>query len=174
MKKTNKTTELTNKKKTDKKATDNQSFEQLLNQLTNILREYFGEKAPLMPENIQDFLVKVTPWLIIIGLFFGLPALLAALGINFLLLPVRFLGRYHSYGYGMPSLSILVAFVSLTIEAFALPGLFKKTHKAWNLIYWAALVNLIGNLLTGSMISFIISGLISFYLLFQIENKYKN
>jgi hypothetical protein len=55
----------------------------------------------------------------------------------------------------------------------AIPGLFKRTKSAWNLMFYASLVNILSNLFDGSLISAAIGAVISWYFLFQIRRFYK-
>jgi len=52
------------------------------------------------------------------------------------------------------------------------PGLFKKTNAGWNFAFYAEIVSLIGMLISFNIVSLIISGLIGFYILFQIRPYY--
>ncbi|MNL75234.1 hypothetical protein D3C87_2010030 [compost metagenome] len=47
-----------------------------------------------------------------------------------------------------------------------------RKRAGWNLLYYALLVGLISNLIQLSILGFIIGGIIGFWVLFQIREKY--
>jgi len=92
-----------------------------MDKLIKWLSVYFGEKAPKMPVGLKDFIVKVAPWLSVIGLVFSLPAILVLIGIS----------SFIPVGYGMylgnSTVVVIFAIASVVLYALAIPGLFKKT-----------------------------------------------
>jgi branched-subunit amino acid transport protein len=141
----------------------------ILNQLEKTLQTYLYDKAPHLPSNWQEFLVKFLPYLVILGVFLSLPALLAAFGLGAFISPVLMLGGFGSY-----SLMLVFLAVSVVLEAIAIPGLFNKTAKSWKLLYYAALVNAVYNFLTFNFIGFVVGGIINMYMLFQIKKYYSH
>ena len=137
-----------------------------MNKLVEWLNVYFGEKAPKMPVGLKDFIVKVAPWLSIIGLVFSLPAILVLIGIS----------SFIPAGYGMylgnSTVVVIFAIASVVLYASAIPGLFKKTIAGWNFIFYATAINLIWSLVTGDIVNLIIGALIGFWILFQIRSYY--
>jgi hypothetical protein len=141
-----------------------------LMQLENTLEMYFGKKAPNLPSNIKELLVNLTPWLVIIGIILTLPALMALFGLGAVAMPFQMMGANFGYAY---KLSILVSSITIILELIALPKLFSRKIQGWRLLYYAALISVASNLLTLSIFSALIGGVISFYLLFQIKSYYK-
>ncbi len=137
-----------------------------MDKLIEWLNVYFGEKAPKMPVGLKDFIVKVAPWLSIIGLVFSLPAILALIGI----------ASFIPVGYGMylgnSMVVVIFAIASVVLYALAIPGLFKKTIAGWNFVFYATIVNLIQSLVMGNIVNLIIGALICFWILFQIRSYY--
>ena len=143
-----------------------------LKQLEDTLYLYFGKKAPQIPDNIKDLIVKLTPWLIILLLIMALPAILFALGLGALAAPFAFLGGVHTgmtFGLGM-----LVTTISVVLELIALPGLFKTQIKSWRLLYYSTLVGFLASILSYNIIGGTISAAIGLWVLFQIKDKYTN
>jgi len=136
------------------------------------LNLYFGKKAPAMPENIKEFIVKYSPYLSIIMLVLALPAILFAFGLSTLVAPFAYVGGLHT-GFSF-SITGLISLIALVLEAIAIPGLFKRTKKSWQYMFYASLITLLSSLLSLDLGSLIIGGAISFYILFQIKSFYKN
>lgn len=133
-----------------------------LSKLEATLDLYFGKKAPPMPENIKELIVKYSPYLIIIALILTFPIILIAFGLR------GFGGVFNFSTWG------LFALVALVIEVIAIPGLLKRTKQSWMLMFYASLITLVSNLLSLNLGSLLIGGAISFYILFQIKSYYKN
>lgn len=136
-----------------------------LTQIEATLDLYFGKKAPPMPENIKELIVKFSPHLIILAIALSFIDYLGIAGIS----GVSGLGAVSNF-----SLWGLLALAALVIEAIAIPGLLKRTKQSWELMFYAALITLVSNLLSLNLDSLLISGIISFYILFQIKSYYKN
>lgn len=133
---------------------------------------YFGKKAPVMPENIKEFIVKFSPYLTIAVLIFALPALLLAFGLTAAAMPFAYVRGFHpAFAF---SFSALIALGALVLEIMAIPGLFKRTKKSWQYMFYAALLSLLSSLLDLKLGNVIVNGAISFYILFQIRSYYKN
>ncbi len=133
-----------------------------LTQIEKTLDLYFGKKAPPIPENIKEILVKYYPYLIILAIALTFPSLLLAFGLR---------GFGVAYNF---SLWGLFALAALVLEAIAIPGLLKRTRQSWEYMFYASLISLLSSLLSFNLGSLIIGGAISFYLLFQIRSYYKN
>ncbi len=152
----------------------------LLSQLEGILDEYMVNKAPFaLPQEVKEFLVKVSPYLVIVLAVMALPLILAALGLTAILSPFAMMGGYghmHGFGWGFGAIIGLVfSVVTLVIEIVAVPGLFKRTKAAWTLLFYASIVSLIGSILSVSGIfGGIIGAIIGWYLLFQVKELYQN
>jgi hypothetical protein len=75
-----------------------------------------------------------------------------------------------------PSLLISLAFMAVTIVIYvmALPGLFKRTKKSWNLMFYALLVSSLNSLVHMDLIGLVIGFVLGTYILFQIRSYYIN
>jgi hypothetical protein len=123
-----------------------------LTQMEKTLDLYFGKKAPPIPENIKEYIVKFSPYLVILSLVLNI--------LNYFPLDFSFMG---------------ILFIStLVLLIMAIPGLLKRTRQSWDYLFYVSLISLLSNLLSLNLSSLIIGGIISFYLLFQIKSYYKN
>jgi hypothetical protein len=131
---------------------------------------YLGRKAPQIPAIWRQRLVTAIPWITLILLILSLPAVLILLGIGTFAIPgaMVFGGIAGGMGY---TISVAILAVSLLLELFALPGLFKHSHGGWRLLYYAALLSLISNIIYFS-IGEIIGGIIGLWILFQVKSHY--
>ena len=150
------------------------SFSQTLSQLEDTLDEYFGKKAPQMPDNIKELIVKFAPYLVILGLLFTIPGLLAVVGIGgFASMMAPFGGMNAMRAVTGMWLGIILMIPVVILEAMALPGLFAQTKQGWRYMYLASLVSVVANVLQFNLIGAVIGAIISFYILFQIKKEYK-
>jgi len=150
----------------------------ILAQLEGLLDEYMVRKAPFtLPQEVKEFLVKVSPYLIIVFAAMALPLILAALGLTAILSPFAMMGGHgygFAWGYGA-IVGLAVAVLTVIIEIMAVPGLFKRTQGSWKLLFYASIVSFIGNILSLSgIISGLIGAIIGWYILFQVKELYKN
>jgi hypothetical protein len=148
-----------------------------MEQFEAMLDEYMVKKAPFaLPAEVKEFIVKVSPYLIIIFAIMALPLILGALGLSAILTPFAMMGGYgHGFGWGFGvMISSIVAIITLIMEVMAVPGLFKRTKGSWRLVFYASIVSLIGGVLSGGIIGAIIGAIIGWYILFQVKDMYKN
>ncbi|MBI4226115.1 chromate transporter [Candidatus Roizmanbacteria bacterium] len=147
-------------------------YKTYLNQLENLLHEYLVKKAPALPENIKEVIVKFAPWAMVVIFIVTLPAVLTVFGLSALLSPFSFLLGGVTVGTNF-IITLIFSGIQLVLEAMAIPGLFKRERKAWNLVYYAALVGGVQNIATFSLGSLLIGTLLSLYILFQVREYYK-
>lgn len=150
----------------------------LVNQLEALLDEYMVKKAPfVLPIGIKEFIVKVSPYLVIIFAILTLPIIFAAIGLSAFLAPFAMMGSAWGgyYGWGFSAIiSLATAVAALIVEVMAVPGLFKRTKGAWRLVFYATIISLIGSVLAFNIIGGIIGAIISWYVLFQVKDMYVN
>ncbi len=125
------------------------------------------DKAPALPVNAREALVKVTPWL---ALIFGVLGVLAGIG-SLGLSPLAMFGGAR---VGMLFMaSGVLAIVASVMLLLAYPKLAKKQKGGWMLLFWVEAVDLLSMLVVFNLVGFVIGGLIGFYLLYQIKPYYK-
>ncbi|NTW10412.1 MAG: hypothetical protein HGA26_03525 [Chlorobiaceae bacterium] len=152
----------------------------VLSQLEALLDEYMVNKAPFsLPQEVKEFIANVSPYLVIIFAVLALPIIFAALGLTAILSPFAALGGY-AYGYGfswgfVAIIGLATSVITMVLEIIAVPGLFKRTRGAWNLLFYASVISLIGSVISFSgIIGAIIGAIIGWYILFQVKELYTN
>lgn len=142
-----------------------------LTQLENTLAEYFIKKAPALPENIKELLVQFAPWLTVLGVIFGIPAVLSLFGIGNMA-PYAYYGM-RGFGGGTFMLAGLFMAAALALQAMAISGLFAHSRQGWQYLFYAMLVNVVYWLITFNLGALVIGSLLGMYLLFQVRSYYK-
>jgi hypothetical protein len=144
-----------------------------MSQLEHTLDLYLVKKAPALPKNIKEILVRFAPWLVILGIVLALPAIFGVFGLGAMMSSMPY-GAAVGAAWGFNViLSTIILIVVLVLEILALPGLFARTRKGWNLIFYSALVSAVSSLLSYNIAAFIIGTLLSLYILFQVREYYK-
>lgn len=146
------------------------SLKATLAQLETTLDLYLVKKAPALPDNIKEIIVKIAPWLTIVGLVLSIPALLALLGLSAVVMPLAAVTMARGGFDYVAGIVFLVAILAL--EAFALPGLFGRKKQGWNLIFYSVLLSAVQSLLSFNLFGLIIGTLIGLYVLFQVRSYY--
>lgn len=137
--------------------------------LIGFLDFYLVKNAPFqIPDGAKEWIVKFGPWITVVLLILTLPILMFALGIGAIFRPVGGVG--YATGFGVLTLFVLVE-IGLMIAA--LPGLFNRKMAGWRLLFYAQLVGILYNLLSGSVITGLVVGLLSLYILFQVRPLYR-
>jgi hypothetical protein len=156
--------------------TEGTDFKSMLGKLEVTLEEYLGKKAPQLPKEWKEIVVKFAPYLVIIGVIGGVLGLLALLGAGTFLVPLGAIGGMMTgqpfLGFGF-ILNMIFLGAMVLLEGLAIPGLFSRTKKAWTLLYWSALVGIVQNIVSFNVGGLIIGGLLSLYFLFQVKEYYK-
>jgi len=140
-----------------------------LNKLDKFFTKIFLNKLPQLSKNARAWIVKGLPWLILAFALLAIPGIIAGLGIGALATPFWLLGGRNYIG------RMLIFFLNLVVivlEIIAIPLLFKRVKKGWQLLFQATLLGLAGNILGFSIIGLIITG-ITLYFLYQIKSAYK-
>lgn len=152
-----------------------------------------GEKAAYkLPKSAREGLVKIAPWLSLLGGIFGL---LSAIGLWQAAHRVNELVDYAnqlSASFGGPaqsadklgaafwlSLVMLVVFSALAFLAF--PGLKNRKKTGWNLMFYSAIANFVYGVISifysgagfGSFVMTALGTVLGLYLLFQVRSYYK-
>lgn len=145
-----------------------------LKQLEDTLDQYFGKKAPALPANIKDLIVKIAPYLSILSVILTIPAILLLLGLGSFATMLAPVGGMQSIS-AVPTmwLGIVLLIPVVILEALAIPGLFARKAVAWKYMYWAQLITLVSSLVQFNIVGALIGALIGFYILFQIKSEYK-
>lgn len=140
-----------------------------LSTLDKFLDKYLVKKAPAIPKDIKEIIVKYSPYLIILSILSIIPSVLAILGLNTLSLPFKLFSRL-SFGY---TLSTIILLTRVILYIIALPGLFKRQAKSWKYLYYSVLISTLHSVLYFHLVNFLIGTVLSLYVLFQIKSHYK-
>ncbi len=159
-----------------KTATKGTDIKSALGQLEDQLKVYFADKAPALPENIKELIVKFAPWLTIIGVVMGAFAFLALIGLGAFMVPLGTIGGMMSgqpfAGFGYIVTTVVTGLI-VVMEAISISGLFKRAKSAWNIMFYVSLVNVVNNLVHFDLIGLVLGAVISWYFLFQVRSYYK-
>lgn len=143
------------------------------NGLIDTMEEFF-KKAPAIPANGREGLVKVTPWIALIFGVLGILGGVAGLGILTVFSPLAVFGGARGVStYGTGFISAIIGLVASVFLLAAYPGTKARKLNGWNMLFWSEVISLVSTFIAGGIVSGIIWGLISFYLLFQIKSYYK-
>ncbi len=142
-----------------------------LEQLDTLLTEYLVKKAPPLPGEIKEFLVKFGPWIsLVLGLLL-LPVVLAVFGLGAILSPIAWgIGGRFGANY---MLGMLVALVQMGLQFAAISGLMKREMRGWKLLFYATLVGGVYSLVQYNILGLIIGTGLGLYFLYQIKSYYK-
>lgn len=158
-------------------ATKQTDWKSALVSLEDTLKVYFADKAPFqLPEKAKETIVKIAPYLAIIGVVFGVLGFITLLGAGAFLVPLGTLGGivtgrpFMGVGY---IVNILFLGVMVLLEALSIKGLFARKISAWRLMFYVSLVSLVSNLVNFNLGGLIIGALVSWYFLFQVKSYYK-
>ena len=150
--------------------TKNKNWKTITDNLEEKLTEVFGKKMPKLPEKFKGVIVKIIPYLMVVLLILWIPVILALIGIIITATPLVLLSGAKGFSY---LVSIVCGLIMMGLQIKAIPGLFKRQIKAWRLLFYISLINVIATLLKLNIWGLIVETIISWYFLFQIKNHYK-
>lgn len=132
--------------------------------------ETWFKKAPELPANIREVLVRIAPWLALIFGALGVLAGLSLLGLS----PVAAISGVKTSSLLL--ISSVFALVSSVLLLLAFPKLRKGELRGWKLLFWSEVVSVVSSILSLTTVNILVTvlvTLIAFYLLFQIKPYYK-
>ena len=139
--------------------------------LIGFLDYYLVQKAPFqIPQGAKEWIVKYGPWALVVLLVLMIPLLLIALGISAIAVPLA--AGTGQIGAAMSFLTLPLLLVTVGLEVAALPGLFARKMMGWKLALYARLIAIAWNVLSLAIVSAIIGGAISLYILMQVRPLY--
>ena len=130
--------------------------------LEDLCDEYLVKKAPTIPGNIKDAIVKFGPW---ISIF-----LVIKLAMNIL----DFMGLGLNFGF-IYTVSTIIDGITLVLMIMAIPKLLKQMKSGWNLMFYVALLQGINSAVLFNiwgLVMGLIGMLLSLYILFQVKSHY--
>ena len=137
-------------------------------------RAYRSLNLPVLPRSVTDLIVKIAPWLALVG---GILMLLVTVPGTLLLLalsPVAAMGG-GALGYVATILDLVISAVAAVMSILAFVPLRARKLGGWTLMFWSSVLYAVSGLLPlsfGGLIGALLGLAISLYLLFQIKPYY--
>lgn len=145
-----------------------------ITRLEMLLDRYMVKEAPFtLPPGLKEFIVTVSPYLVMLGILMTLSSLRGVIGAATLAEPLAMMA---GYGWGLSAIiTLITSLTTLVLFVMAVSGLFKRTQSAWRLVFYASIVSFVGSVLAlSNIVGGIIGAIISWYILFQVKEFYKN
>lgn len=133
------------------------------------LEPVFLGKFPPFSESVKEFVVQYGPYFILILSILGLFGLLTAFGIGSVISGMGTVST--SFGISF-YINILLGIFVLIMYLMAFTPLRARKRSGWNLLYYALLIGIVSNMIQLSIIGTLVSGVLGFWILFQIREKY--
>lgn len=141
-----------------------------IDQLDKILSKYLIKNAPPLPKEIKELLVKIAPFLAILAVIFGLPAIFTVFGIGAIMTPFAWVAGVYT---GTFWFFWLLTLIQISLAGLSIKPLFTHSGHGWRLMYYSQLATIITTFNHFNIFSLIFT-LFSLYLLYQIKSSYKN
>jgi hypothetical protein len=140
--------------------------------LDSLLAGPLKDKTPPLPEDFKEKIVIFTPLFLILESILALTSILTFFGLG-----VPFLTPYYGYSLRVQGgifylLALGVLVFTRILRLVAVKPLVKKDKRGWRLVYISVLTNGVYDFLIRDFSGLLIIALLSFYLLFQIEDRY--
>ncbi len=139
-----------------------------MNELTRQIASLVA-KLPQLPHNVRAIIVKIAPWLTIVGIVLAVPGILAVFGMTVFWGAAAALTP--TLGTGV-LISIAFAAAMVVLYIMALPGLFHRKTSGWRFMYYAVLIGAVQSILALNIVGLVVGTGISLYLLFQVKDLY--
>jgi len=133
------------------------------------LEPVFLGKFPPFSESVKEFVVQYGPYFILILSVLGLFGLLTAFGIGSVISGMGTVST--SFGISF-YVNILLGIFVLIMYLMAFTPLRARKRSGWNLLYYALLIGIVSNIIQLNIIGTLVSGVLGFWILFQIREKY--
>lgn len=142
-----------------------------MKELESTLEKYFLDKAPKLPDDLQNLIVQYGPFVLLIFVIIAGLNLVSLFGFSAAILnPLRAFAGPTLGGWYQIYLVFTAAI--LILEVLALPGLMNKKMSGWKYMYFAALVALVQSIVTFNIAGLIVGSGLTFYILYQIKHHY--
>lgn len=172
--------------KSSSKSFNKSNTKAYLDSFTRFLEEWLIDKAPKLPHELTNWIVKYLPLINIIGMVLSAIGILTTIKILIdVYNPTRLIpGSVTDIGYyGFSQtisywatftiiVSIAVSIAQIYFNYKAQPSLEPKKYEGWKNLYYATLVGFASQFLTLNGFGIVLY-IIPFYFLFQIKNNYK-
>lgn len=143
----------------------------ILDTIEDILNKYLNEKAPHIPQEAKENIVKYIPYAVMLIMLAQIAAILAFFHVNTVF---EGLGYLYATSEGVIGvIGIILLGGAIVLEGLALPLLFKHIRYGWKLLLYAVLISEINDMINLNIINLIFSGLLILYVLFQVRESYR-
>ena len=143
-----------------------------MDQLETFFDTYLHKKAPFqIPPHVKELIVKFSPYISLVLALLALPLVLTVFGIGAALAPMLMMAG-ASLGT-MYYVQVIIIAVTLVMDIIAFVPLQKRQMSGWKLMYYGALLQAVGNILSVNIVGLILGLAISMYFLFQVREYYK-
>jgi uncharacterized membrane protein YhaH (DUF805 family) len=133
------------------------------------LEPVFLQKFPPFSESVKEFLVQYGPYFILVISILGVIGILTALGVGSAAIGMGVV----SAGLGLTFYAgIALGSITLIMYLMAFTPLRARKRSGWNLLYYALLLGLMSSLVQLNILAAVVGGVIGFWVLFQIREKY--
>lgn len=150
---------------------------QYVTEADKFFEDIYVKKAPFtIPENWKEILVKIIPYLNVVGIILSLLALPVLLGFGALstMAGVATGAALNPLNNIFGILTLVFTLAGLALSVMAAQGLFKRKASAWKLMFYNSLLSAVQNVLMLNITGLVITFLIGFYVLYQVKAKYTN
>lgn len=150
---------------------------QYVSEADTFFEDLYVKKAPFtVPENWKELIVKVWPYLNIVGIVMALLALPVLLGLGTLgvMMGAASGATLNPLNNVWGILALVYTLASLVLSIMAAQGLFKRKMSAWRLMFYNGLLSALHNVLSLNVVGLVMTFIVGFYLLYQVKGKYTN
>lgn len=150
---------------------------QYITEADKFFEDIYIKKAPFtIPDNWKEIIVKVAPYLNVVGIVLALLALPVLLGFGALstMVGVASGSALNPLNNIFGILALVFTLASLALSIMAAQGLFKRKASAWKLMFYNSLLNAVQGVLMLNITGLVITFIVGFYVLYQVKAKYTN
>lgn len=143
----------------------------ILDDTEDFFYEYLNEKAPHIPGDVKETIVKYLPFAVMLIIVAQISAILTFFHVNTLFEGLGYLYSSNEGVIGIIGLILLGG--AIVCEGAALPLLFRYKRYGWRLLLYSVLITQLNELINLNIINLIFSGLVILYVLFQVREHYR-
>lgn len=135
-----------------------------------MMEDWFS-KLPPLPKNVNEVIVKITPWIALIFGVLGVLGSIALFGVTTVVAPLVAMGSGVGQATG-GMVGAILALLSSVLLLAAFPGTNKRKMSGWTLLFYSEVVSTVASIIALNLTG-VVGALIGFYILFQIKSYYK-
>lgn len=150
---------------------------QYLADVDKFFQDAYVTKAPFsIPDNWKEIIVKVSPYLNVIGIVFSILALPVLLGGSALMagLGVVSGAALNPMNNVAGIVALVFTLANLVLMVMAAQGLFKRKASAWKLVFYSMLLTALQSAIALNIVNVAFTLIVGMYVLYQVKEKYTN